>query len=84
MFKERSKDLPAELQGLSKLHPQYDRMELEQAHSNLLRHFDAAWRMFLRLEQERQVRRSNLTDECVNHTVNSPKVDMSNPPSSKN
>jgi hypothetical protein len=61
--------LPRELQGLYEMHPTYSDFELQQAHSQLMRHFEDAWQMFQRLKACVSAGNLNLTEDEVNPTV---------------
>jgi hypothetical protein len=61
--------LSDELQGLARLHPGYNKSQLEQAHAQLIRHLEDAWQTFLRFEREGLLNRLNLTAPQLNPTV---------------
>jgi hypothetical protein len=75
-------ELPKELQSLSTLYPKYNRSDLEAAHGQLMRHFENAWSMFMRLEQEGLLDNLNLTRLKVNPRVKPQRSPHTHPPKS--
>jgi hypothetical protein len=66
--------IPSGLQGLARLHPSYNLIELEESKALLYTYFDLAWDVFLRLEQE-GILDDVLTGIDAYATVNGPKVE---------
>ena len=80
MLQYEDPGLPDALRGLAKLHPRYNRSELEQAHALLMSHFEDVWQMFLRLERDGLLQGVNLTEVEVNSTVNPQRSKPTHPP----